>query len=102
MLAGGPVRMTIHPRIQASLDAAERQGGIERRPRVEEPVDPQVVVRAASALPEFERAYRDDGLDVTEFDGYEGVQLVLRAFDETGWQKLKSLEVPRRARSRDA
>jgi len=86
--------MTIHPKVQDAVIAADREGLIQRRAGIEDPVDQDAVNRVLAAIPEFAAAYEPDGLKPQEFDTYGAVTMTLSNFDETGWQKLRILELP--------
>ena len=90
-LAGASVHMTIHPKIQAEIIAADADGRIERRIAIDDPVDTEAVDRVARALPEFKLAFDPDGLKIDAFDAFGGTVMTLDGFDKTGWQKLYSL-----------
>ena len=53
---------------------------VEVRPRIDDPVDPEVVARLLAKFPDFGRAYREDGLTVDEFDSYPPTVRTLRQF----------------------
>jgi len=48
--------------------------------RIDNPVDPAIVGELYDKLPEFRRAYDEDGLTVDEFDGYGATVRTLRGF----------------------
>jgi transaldolase len=54
--------------------------GIEVKPRIDDPVDPNVVSELLAHFPEFRRAYSEDGLTVEEFDSYGPTRRTLRQF----------------------
>jgi transaldolase len=54
--------------------------GIEPRPRIDNPVDPNVVGQLLSHFPDFRRAYSEGGLAVEEFDGFGPTRRTLRQF----------------------
>jgi transaldolase len=54
--------------------------GIEVKSRIDSPVDPKVVDRLLSSFPDFARAYAEDGLTTTEFDGFAPTRRTLRQF----------------------
>ena len=56
--------------------------GIEPRPRIDDPVDPNVVGRLLSHFPDFRRAYSEDGLALEEFDDFGPTRRTLRQFIE--------------------
>ena len=53
-------------------------GDIEVRPRIDDPVDPEVL--GLSHFPDFRRAYSEDGLTVDEFDSFAPTVRTLRQF----------------------
>jgi transaldolase len=55
-------------------------GDVEVRPRIDEPVDPQVVASLLDHFPDFRRAYEEDGLAVDEFDTFPPTVRTLRQF----------------------
>jgi len=54
--------------------------GIEPVPRIDEPVRPDVVAELYSKLPDFRRAYDEDGLSPAEFVTYGATRRTLRQF----------------------
>jgi len=54
--------------------------GIEVMPRIDDPVDSNVVSELLAHFPEFRRAYSEDGLTVEEFDSYGPTRRTLRQF----------------------
>jgi transaldolase len=54
--------------------------GIEVRPRINDPVDPNVVGQLISNFADFRRAYSEDGLRVEEFDDFGPTRRTLRQF----------------------
>jgi transaldolase len=53
---------------------------IEVRPRINDPVDSQMVEQLLAKFPDFRRAYTEDGLTVDEFDSYPPTVRTLRQF----------------------
>ena len=53
---------------------------IEVRPRIGEPVRPQVVQELSRRFPDFHRAYTENGLSVEEFDSFGPTRRTLRQF----------------------
>jgi len=80
---GGDIHITINWSTAAEL--------IQRDPPVESRIDagtPEAVLEQLSAaFPDFDKAYRDDGLDVSEFADYGPVQLFRNMFLD-GWYTL--------------
>jgi transaldolase len=54
--------------------------GIDVKPRIDDPVDPNVVGQLLSNFPDFRRAYSEDGLTVEEFDYFGPTRRTLRQF----------------------
>ena len=75
-LIGGDIVITIPPAWQRQLNAS----GIEVRPRMDEPVDTDIVEALSDALPDFRRAYEPDGLAIDELEGYGATARTLRTF----------------------
>jgi transaldolase len=48
--------------------------------RMQNPVDPQIVDTLYAKIPDFRRAYDEDGMTVDEFDGYGATVRTLRGF----------------------
>jgi transaldolase len=90
-LVGAAVHMTIHPKIQAAMAAAEAEGSVQRKIAIDDPDDADALARVAKALPEFTRAYDPAGLKPEEFDAFGATVMTLDGFDKTGWQKLYTL-----------
>jgi transaldolase len=53
---------------------------IEVRPRIDDPVDPEVVAQLVAHFPDFRRAYSEDGLASDEFDSFAPTVRTLRQF----------------------
>jgi transaldolase len=53
---------------------------VEVRPRMENPVDPQVVQELSKKFADFRRAYNEDGLSPEEFDSFGSTRRTLRQF----------------------
>jgi len=56
--------------------------GIKPRPRIDDPVDPNVVGQLLAHFPDFGRAYSEAGLAVEEFDDFGPTRRTLRQFIE--------------------
>jgi transaldolase len=54
--------------------------GIEVKPRINDPVDPEVVEQLLANFQDFRRAYSEDGLAIDEFDGFGPTRRTLRQF----------------------
>jgi transaldolase len=55
-------------------------GDVEVRPRIDDPVDPEVVKQLLAHFPDFRRAYSEDGLSPEEFDTFAPTVRTLRQF----------------------
>jgi transaldolase len=55
-------------------------GDVEVRPRIDDPVDPEVVKQLLAHFPDFRRAYSADGLTNEEFDSFPPTVRTLRQF----------------------
>jgi transaldolase len=55
-------------------------GDVEVRPRIDEPVDPDLVKQLLTHFPDFRRAYSEDGLSYEEFDSFAPTVRTLRQF----------------------
>jgi transaldolase len=53
---------------------------IEVKPRIDDPVNPEVVSQLLAHFPDFRRAYSEDGLTVEEFDHFGPTLRTLRQF----------------------
>ncbi|HET9589764.1 MAG TPA: transaldolase family protein [Anaerolineales bacterium] len=53
---------------------------IEVGERMSTPVDPKIIEELYESLPDFQRAYDEDGMSVDEFDGYGATIRTLRGF----------------------
>jgi transaldolase len=75
-LVGGDVVLTIPAKWQRLFNASD----IEPRPRMDDPVPPEIVEELYRLLPDFGRAYEPDGLRVEEFDTFGATVRTLRTF----------------------
>lgn len=90
-MVGSRTVMTIHPKIQEEVIKSDSEGLIKRERAIENPVDPDALLRVGRALPEFKLAYEPEILKVKEFDSFGATVMTLEGFDVTGWQKLRTL-----------
>jgi transaldolase len=51
-------------------------------PRIERPVQPEIVAELLKKFPDFKRAYNEDGLTVSEFDNFGPTVRTLQQFLE--------------------
>jgi transaldolase len=75
-LIGGDVVITMPSSWQKRFNASS----IEVRPRIDDPVDPDIVAELSRAFPDFVRALEPDGLSIAEFDTFGPTVRTLRAF----------------------
>jgi transaldolase len=77
-LIGGDVVLTIPYEWQVQFNNSE----VEVKSRIDDPVDPAIVDDLYRKLPDFRRAYDEDGLSIPEFDSYGATVRTLRSFIE--------------------
>ena len=77
---GGEVTLTIPWEWQVTFNAS----GAKPAPRMPEPVKPEIVETLYKSIPDFRRAYDEDGLTIAEFDTFGPTVRTLRSFI-TGW-----------------
>lgn len=77
-LIGGDVVISPPYRWQVRFNASD----VPVKPRIDEPVDPQIVHELLSKFPDFGRAYRTNGLTPDEFDTFGATARTLRQFIE--------------------
>ena len=87
-LAGAPVIMSIHPKIQTML----REPGVPRVVGIDQPVDPLVIQRLQQ-MPDFVRAYEPDGMHPAEFITYGLTQRTLSQFLDSAWVMLENFNL---------
>lgn len=75
-LVGGEVSMTMPFSWQTRFDAS----GIDPEPRIDIPVDPDLVSDLLARVPDFRRAYEPDGMTPAEFESFGPSARTLRAF----------------------
>lgn len=75
-LVGGDVILTMPHAWQVRFNAS----GIAPTPRIDVPVDADLLGELVSRIPDFSRAYEPDGLSVAEFDSYGATVRTLRGF----------------------
>jgi transaldolase len=73
---GGDVILTI----PASWQKLFNNSQVEVRPRMDDPVKPEVVNELYERIPDFRKAYDEDGMTVAEFDTYGATVRTLRGF----------------------
>lgn len=75
---GGEVTLTLPWEWQLKFNESD----VDPTPRMHLPVDPAIVEALYSRIPDFRRAYDEDGLRVDEFDSYGATVRTLRSFIE--------------------
>jgi transaldolase len=75
-LIGGDVVITMPSSWQKRFNASS----VEVRPRMDDPVDPEIVSELSARFPDFVRAYEPDGLRRDEFDAFPPTARTIRAF----------------------
>jgi transaldolase len=77
-LIGGDLILTIPHEWQVLFNNSD----IEVKPRMNNPVDPDVVAELHRKFPDFRMAYDEDGLSAAEFDRYGATVRTLKSFIE--------------------
>jgi transaldolase len=75
-LVGGDIAMTLTHQWQVRFG----ESGIAPELRMDRPVDPAIIAELIERIPDFSRAYEQDGLLPDEFDSYGATIRTLRAF----------------------
>lgn len=75
-LIGGDLILTIPYEWQLLFN----RSNVEVKPRMETPVDPRIIGELCGKLPDFCRAYDENGLSIEEFDRYGATVRTLRSF----------------------
>lgn len=75
---GGDVILTIPHEWQVVFNGSK----VPVVERMSQPVDPKIVDELYDLMPDFRRAYDEDGLAIEEFDGYGATARTLRGFCE--------------------
>lgn len=73
---GGDLILSIPYEWQLQYNASS----LEVTERMSQPVDPQIVANLSRKIPDFHRAYAEDGMTVEEFDTYGATVRTLRGF----------------------
>lgn len=77
-LIGGDLILTIPHEWQVLFNKSD----IEVKPRIDDPVDPTVIATLYRKIPDFRRAYDEDGIAIADFDSYGATVRTLRSFIE--------------------
>ncbi len=83
---GGDVSLTIPHEWQVKFN----ESGLKPIPRMDEPVKTEILDALRSTIPDFRRAYDQDGMLVDEFDTFGATVRTLRSFI-TAWHDLVAL-----------
>jgi transaldolase len=75
---GGDVTLTIPYEWQLKFNDSD----VKPTPRMDIPVDPEIIDSLRSSIPDYRRAYDEDGLMVSDFDTYGATVRTLRSFHE--------------------
>jgi len=75
-LIGGDIVLTIPSKWQKLFNGSQ----VEVRERMSEPVDPEIIEELYDRVPDFRKAYDEDGMTVEEFDTYGATVRTLRGF----------------------
>lgn len=73
---GGELVITIPPECQERFE----ESGVEVASRIDDPVDPEIVAQLSDAIPDFARAYEEDGLCPRQFQAFGATTKTLRQF----------------------
>ena len=73
---GGDVVISPPHKWQVRVNASD----IEVIPRIDNPVDPEIVKELLQKFPDFRRAYTEDGLSINDFDSFPPTRRTLRQF----------------------
>lgn len=73
---GGDVVLTIPSKWQKLFNGSQ----VEVKPRMDNPVDPEIIAELYDRIPDFRKAYDEDGMTVEEFDTYGATVRTLRGF----------------------
>ena len=87
-LIGGDIILTIPPLWQRRFNGSR----VEVRPRFDEPVDVRLVDELLDRLPDFRRAYDEDGLAPNEFVSYGATVRTLRGFIASYWDLVRTVD----------
>ncbi|KMZ53693.1 transaldolase family protein [Dorea sp. D27] len=85
-LTGGDVVLTIPHGWQVRINESD----IEVKERMEDPVNERYIKTLLEKIPDFGKAYDEDGMGIDEFDGYGATKKTLRSFLE-GYAELVSV-----------
>ena len=75
-LIGGDVILTIPSKWQKLFNSS----AVEVKERINDPVAPEIIAELYDRVPDFRRAYDEDGMTIEEFDTYGATVRTLRGF----------------------
>jgi transaldolase len=87
-LIGGDIVMTMPFQWQRRFNAS----AVEVRPRFDDPVPAAYVEELYERIPDFRRAYDEDGLTPAEFDTYGATLRTLRSFISAYWDLVRTID----------
>jgi transaldolase len=87
-LIGGDIVMTLPFVWQRRFNAS----AVEVRPRFADPVPAAYVDELLERVPDFRRAYQEDGLSPAEFDTYPATVRTLRSFIASYWELVRTID----------
>ncbi len=73
---GGDVILTIPSKWQRLFN----DSSVEVKSRIDNPVDPEIIAELYDRVPDFVKAYDEDGMTIEEFDSYGATVRTLRGF----------------------
>jgi transaldolase len=73
---GGDVILTIPSKWQKLFNSS----AVQVKNRIDDPVDPQIISDLYDRVPDFRKAYDEDGMTIDEFDSYGATVRTLRGF----------------------
>jgi transaldolase len=73
---GGDVILTIPSKWQKLFNSS----AVQVKNRIDDPVDPQIIADLYDRVPDFRKAYDEDGMTIDEFDSYGATVRTLRGF----------------------
>jgi transaldolase len=73
---GGDIVLTIPSKWQKLFNSS----AVQVKDRIDDPVDPQIIADLYDRVPDFRKAYDEDGMTIDEFDSYGATVRTLRGF----------------------
>ncbi len=87
-LIGGDIILTMPALWQRRFNGSR----VEVRPRFDDAVEPRLVDELLDRIPDFRRAYDEDGLTPREFDSFGATVRTLRGFVASYWDLVKTID----------